>query len=303
MNLNIFSDKGFITSILPEEAKFFPLDLRAGSLSRDLKFDNSQDTDIRRKLSKLLPLGGRLGYIATDWMANISSKALYSEFQKRMDGKSHNFEWVRACAEEDFENLVRVLNGQDALKTKFNLPLNTTLPLRRNKFANPVLSKITTEALPENIKHIITPGLGAIYNALMAKATRGIDWTLCDLSLSQGREDMLHPEDIKNLPNEKNSIVAFDGYIATGITLDVAKSCLDQIGIQCMTGGSVVDYSAYNGEHQKIDFLPPLSIPGMSATDVKWSLENGKRRTQRSDFEPHTIEYRNKIEKAIQGDL
>ena len=244
-------------------------------LPRGREFYNTQDTTLRKKLSWMLPLGGKHGYDVVDWMANISVKALHAEFLKRIDKQPNNFELVRACAEEDFGNLVRVLDGQDAQRVKHDLPKGIEIQSRKNKYTSPIIARVTTKALPEEITHIVAPGLGGIYNALMAKATRGIDYTLCNLSRFHGNseeENFFHPDDIGKFPNEPGKLVVFDGYIARGRTLRMASKYLNQVGLSPLTGGSVVevDSEAIKYDTEDFDFVSP--IRGCRKKDIKDSL-------------------------------
>jgi len=258
----------------------------------------TEDIAKRDILAKDLPQDGMTGFETVSQMASISSSALYTEFLKRLDNKPHNYDQAQACAEEDFVNLARILDGKEAQRTKNDLPKDTQAMPRKNKFTMPVLSKITVEALPENITHIIAPGLGGIYNALMAKATRGIDYILGDISLyvnGDKESEIFHPEDIKTMPNKKKHLVTFDGFILYGTTLKEIERTLSKQGIKTQTGASVTNNAGMDARSE-IDFFPPIRL---CRSDIKQACQYGIETDKNFKFQRHTKKYRENIEQEI----
>lgn len=203
-------------------------------------------------LNSLLPMSGKRAFVVCEKMHELAVRvvnAIQQVHQIHLYQDGQHFDTVaQKCVQECADNLVRLFQGQPAVKTVTKLRDETRLPgyteLKQSlvEADNKLQLYLCANALPADTEHLLTPGrgsakLGALVQSVRrAKGLKPLGFTQVYYShYSNVHTGPIFPKPLKQLPEK---VLVMDDIIFKGQTLTKIKKELSQFGHQ-VTNGAV----------------------------------------------------------------
>jgi len=245
----------------------------------------SELAEKRRKLRSILTEEpSKKNFVILEYLSNSSAKVYFEELKKEIEKQENNVVEARKCFEEDCENIVRFFQNKPLLKPIYDLPEGEDEILDRHiELDNKqILYMFCSNLNFRKPKHIITPGLGAIFVGPIMKSMYGFDYSNILFSLYSKDEKLKNITDTKAFEDlfsnntwrtTENEILLIDDNVASCSTMNSIINNLKERGKTCNFGAIKYNWSFYdqvkhgNLNHptfdtSKVDFLTIIDDPG-----------------------------------------
>lgn len=237
-------------------------------------YDVKTYTELSRKREdlkqRLTQEPSKRNFVITESMLNASAKVYYEELQKKILGQSNHMEQAQECMQEDCDNTIRFMKGQSIVKPAKTFPEGEDVITGRSiQMDNKMLLYLYTTSLHfKKSRHVLIPGLGAIYIGPFLRNIHGFDYT--NIVLSRYEKDQklqnLLEKDLQELMSNdewaatKNDLLLIDDNIATGRTVRSIAERLRQYGKDCRYGAIMYTWQTYYNVKKGIEDMETFDM-------------------------------------------
>lgn len=242
--------------------------------------------DEYQHLNKMLPLKGKRALVICEKMHELAVRVVNTiQLQGRkinlFQNRQHYDTVAQKCVQECADNLVRLIYNQTAIKTTTDLHdeiyLHPDMLIDCHLIEANNLKQLfmCANALPNNTKHLITPGCGSsklgsiVQSVRQHKGLKPLGFTQIAYSIYHTNDNHLSFGIPKNLPEK---VLVMDDIIYRGETLTNIKKELIKHGHKVINGA--ITTSFYKQPERSIDIIPNQYARNTDQQDLKDCLRH-----------------------------